>query len=261
MAELPAAVTVVTARDASGAPMGATVSAVSSLSLDPPLLLVCLATASDTCQALEAGSPFLVHLLRDGQEETALRFAARATKFAGAGWRRAGAGCRGWTVRARACLRGAQPPAGRRPRHRRRRRARGRARRRRSAGVPPTALPRRAGRRLAPFRVPRRLRAGGGGGGADRTRPPPASDHRQRARATALQAAPAASPGSPVNWPGDPLRLRRGQIADASTENARLAWLRPHRVAARARREPRLAAIRPGAARPELPIADAVDGP
>jgi flavin reductase (DIM6/NTAB) family NADH-FMN oxidoreductase RutF len=88
MAELPAAVTIVTARAADGAPMGATVSAVLSLSLEPPLLLVCLADESDTCQAIAAGSPFLVHVLRQGQEEIARQFARKgAQKFAATAWR------------------------------------------------------------------------------------------------------------------------------------------------------------------------------
>jgi flavin reductase (DIM6/NTAB) family NADH-FMN oxidoreductase RutF len=77
MAELPAGVVVVTARHEDGRPLGATVSAVASLSLEPPLVLVCLARASETCGALRAGAEFLVHVLREGQEHIARALARK----------------------------------------------------------------------------------------------------------------------------------------------------------------------------------------
>ena len=80
MAELPAGVTVVTTAGPGGAPLGATVSAVSSLSLEPALVVVCLACSSETCRALEPASPFLVHVLREGQEEVARAWRARARR-------------------------------------------------------------------------------------------------------------------------------------------------------------------------------------
>jgi flavin reductase (DIM6/NTAB) family NADH-FMN oxidoreductase RutF len=87
MAELPAGVTVVTAAGAGGAPLGATVSAVSSLSLEPALVVVCLARSSETCRALEPSSPFLVHVLRDGQEDVARALAGKGPdKFAAVAW-------------------------------------------------------------------------------------------------------------------------------------------------------------------------------
>lgn len=87
MAELPAGVTMVTAWDRGGRPAGATVSAVSSLSLDPPLLLVCLATTSETLAALRATRSFLVHVLAEGQEELAARYATKSpAKFDGVMW-------------------------------------------------------------------------------------------------------------------------------------------------------------------------------
>lgn len=88
MADLPAAVSIVTTRAADGTPRGATVSAISSLSLDPPLLLVCLSRRSDTLAALEIGSPFLVHLAADGQQDHAMRMASKGSAKFGAGpWR------------------------------------------------------------------------------------------------------------------------------------------------------------------------------
>jgi flavin reductase (DIM6/NTAB) family NADH-FMN oxidoreductase RutF len=89
MAELPAGVTVVTAWTRSGDPAGATVSAASSLSLEPPLFLVCLANTSDTQRAIADTGTFLVHVLGDGQQEVAQYFATKlAEKFSQVSWRR-----------------------------------------------------------------------------------------------------------------------------------------------------------------------------
>jgi flavin reductase (DIM6/NTAB) family NADH-FMN oxidoreductase RutF len=87
MAELPAGVVVVTARDEDGRPVGATVSAVTSLSLEPPLILVCLARSSETCGALRPAAEFLVHVLREGQEHIAHALARKGSeKFHGVYW-------------------------------------------------------------------------------------------------------------------------------------------------------------------------------
>jgi flavin reductase (DIM6/NTAB) family NADH-FMN oxidoreductase RutF len=88
MAEMPAAVTVVTTPDIDGAPLGATVSAVTTLSLDPAMVLVCLDTRSDAFHTLEPGSPFALHLLSDGQQEIATQLSGRDPgRFAGVEWR------------------------------------------------------------------------------------------------------------------------------------------------------------------------------
>jgi flavin reductase (DIM6/NTAB) family NADH-FMN oxidoreductase RutF len=89
MAELPAGVTVVTAWTRSGDPAGATVSAASSLSLRPPLFLVCLANTSDTQRAIADTGAFLVHVLGDGQQDVAGYFATKLEeKFSLVSWRR-----------------------------------------------------------------------------------------------------------------------------------------------------------------------------
>ncbi len=88
MAELPAGVTALTTWDDDGVPVGATLSAVSSLSLEPQLVLVCLARSSSTCRALTPGRRFLLHILCDGQESVAHALATkRADKFAAVAWR------------------------------------------------------------------------------------------------------------------------------------------------------------------------------
>lgn len=90
MAELPAGVTMLTTWAADGRPVGATLSAVCSLSLDPPLVLACLDHASDTLRALTAaGQPFLLHVAAEGQEAVVRRCAGKGEdKFDGIPWRR-----------------------------------------------------------------------------------------------------------------------------------------------------------------------------
>jgi flavin reductase (DIM6/NTAB) family NADH-FMN oxidoreductase RutF len=63
---------------------GVTASAVSSLSLDPPMLLVCLNRRLATRDALVAARHFAVNVLREDQADLATTFATRAPdKFAG----------------------------------------------------------------------------------------------------------------------------------------------------------------------------------
>jgi flavin reductase (DIM6/NTAB) family NADH-FMN oxidoreductase RutF len=68
-----------------GIDFGLTASAVASLSLEPPMLLVCLNRASVTHGALAAAGAFGVNVLTDAQADIARRFAGteRTTKFAG----------------------------------------------------------------------------------------------------------------------------------------------------------------------------------
>ena len=69
---------------ADGGPVGMTASAVSSLSLDPVLLLVCINTRLTTHRAVERSRRFVVNVLGEGQQELALHFARRADeKFEG----------------------------------------------------------------------------------------------------------------------------------------------------------------------------------
>ena len=64
-------------------PYGATASAVCSLSLEPPMLLVCLNKSSSTAQAIAAARRFAVNILGEGQADAAMRFAGKGDKFAG----------------------------------------------------------------------------------------------------------------------------------------------------------------------------------
>ena len=57
---------------------GITVSAFASVSLDPPLVLICLASESESKDWIAEGGIFAVNLLSDEQEFLSERFAARA---------------------------------------------------------------------------------------------------------------------------------------------------------------------------------------
>jgi flavin reductase (DIM6/NTAB) family NADH-FMN oxidoreductase RutF len=63
---------------------GTTASAFASLSLEPPMVLICLNRSSDTGAAVLAAGRFAVNVLAEGQEELALRFGRKGDdKFDG----------------------------------------------------------------------------------------------------------------------------------------------------------------------------------
>jgi flavin reductase (DIM6/NTAB) family NADH-FMN oxidoreductase RutF/DNA-binding GntR family transcriptional regulator len=70
-------VTVITTRS-DGQDFGTTASAVSSLSMEPPMLLVCLSRTSETHEAIARAGCFGVNILGDGQAELAYAFAKKA---------------------------------------------------------------------------------------------------------------------------------------------------------------------------------------
>jgi flavin reductase (DIM6/NTAB) family NADH-FMN oxidoreductase RutF len=75
MSRFATGVTVVSTLGEDGAPLGTTASAVASVSLDPPLVLVCLGHASHTLAALRRHGAFVVNVLHDEQVELAHAFA------------------------------------------------------------------------------------------------------------------------------------------------------------------------------------------
>lgn len=87
-------VTVVTACDAEGHDHGMTVSAFCSLSLEPPLVLVCIDRTASMFPVLTTTSTFAVNILSHGQEALSRRFAAdEPDRFAGVGYSRGARGC------------------------------------------------------------------------------------------------------------------------------------------------------------------------
>ncbi|MGV9674141.1 flavin reductase family protein [Nocardia sp. NPDC003482] len=88
MGSLLSGVSIIGARDASGAPCGLTCSAVCSVSLTPPLLLFCVKTPSGTLDAIRARGAFVVSLLDVDGHAISNTFASRAAdKFATIAWR------------------------------------------------------------------------------------------------------------------------------------------------------------------------------
>ena len=76
-------VTVVTSVGADCEPVGTTVNAVSSLSLDPPLVLVCFDRSSLTLAAIRGYGAFAVNVLAAPQQHLSVNFARRGF---GAAW-------------------------------------------------------------------------------------------------------------------------------------------------------------------------------
>ena len=76
LGHLPTGVTVLTAHSPSG-PVGMSANTVTSVSLDPPLILVCAAKSSETWPAIRAAGRFCVNVMGAHHEEHARRFATR----------------------------------------------------------------------------------------------------------------------------------------------------------------------------------------
>jgi flavin reductase (DIM6/NTAB) family NADH-FMN oxidoreductase RutF len=94
MSRLAAGVCVITSISRDGIKLGLTATAVTSVSLDPPLVLVCIDNRSRTIAPLTAGAPFVVHFLAADQEKLARRFATFATdKFVGVNYHMTASGC------------------------------------------------------------------------------------------------------------------------------------------------------------------------
>lgn len=81
-------VTVVTTRDSAGKPLGFTANSFSSVSLDPPLLLVSIAKSSSNYQAFTTATGFAVNILSEGQKDISNTFARPVEdRFAGLYWK------------------------------------------------------------------------------------------------------------------------------------------------------------------------------
>jgi len=75
-------VTIVTSVGFDGEPVGTTANALSSLSLDPPLILVCFDRSSQTLEALLAHGAFAVNVLGARQQHLSANFARRGLNAA-----------------------------------------------------------------------------------------------------------------------------------------------------------------------------------
>ncbi|MDJ0791277.1 MAG: flavin reductase family protein [Acidimicrobiia bacterium] len=82
MGNVAACVTVVTVDDPEHGPVGITVSAFTSVSADPPIVLVCIGKHADSLPAFLEAPGFTVNFLPHGRDEEAMLFATRgADKF------------------------------------------------------------------------------------------------------------------------------------------------------------------------------------
>jgi len=89
MTGFPTGVAIVTTVDSEGRPWGLTTNAVSSVSVDPPTLLVCVNKTSRTLPTLLERKGFLVNFMAAGSEATCSKFASRDSaeeKFSAVSW-------------------------------------------------------------------------------------------------------------------------------------------------------------------------------
>jgi flavin reductase (DIM6/NTAB) family NADH-FMN oxidoreductase RutF len=94
LGRFPSGVTVVTAKDQDGSDQGMTVSAFCSVSLDPPLILVCIEKSASAYKALTTAPGFIVNILSTEQEQLARRFSIiDIDRFEGVGFTRSSSGC------------------------------------------------------------------------------------------------------------------------------------------------------------------------
>ena len=89
LGRFPSGVTVVTTTDDSGSDQGMTVSAFCSVSLDPPLVLICIEKNASVHSALTTSERFVVNILAVNQESLARRFSiVDIDRFEGVGYSR-----------------------------------------------------------------------------------------------------------------------------------------------------------------------------
>jgi flavin reductase (DIM6/NTAB) family NADH-FMN oxidoreductase RutF len=89
MSSFPSGVVVLTAFGEDDRPRGLTVSAFCTVSLEPPLALVCIDMTSNTLPSLSHSGGFTANILAAGREELARRMATKLSdKFDGIEWRR-----------------------------------------------------------------------------------------------------------------------------------------------------------------------------
>lgn len=86
-------VSIVTTRDVDHTPFGLTMNAVTSLSLTPPLFVICVDNKSDTLEPMKRSGVFCINVLSAGQQDLSNRFAKKGQdKFDGVGFERGATG-------------------------------------------------------------------------------------------------------------------------------------------------------------------------
>ncbi|WP_347556233.1 flavin reductase family protein [Robbsia sp. KACC 23696] len=84
LSAFPSGVTIVSTTDEDGRHWGFTASAFSSVSMEPPLVLVCIANTADSHPAFVKAQRYTINILSKGQHDIAMHFAKKgADKFGG----------------------------------------------------------------------------------------------------------------------------------------------------------------------------------
>ena len=92
-ARFPTGVTILTVLDSQGAPHGMTASSFTSVSLEPPLVLVCVDHRATVMPHLRRSDHFAINILSEDQHELSARFARKGEgRFTGIAWN---PGCQG----------------------------------------------------------------------------------------------------------------------------------------------------------------------
>lgn len=93
LGRFPSGVTVVTTKAADGSDHGMTVSAFCSVSLEEPLVLICIEKTASAHEVLTSAPAFVVNILSANQEQIARRFAiVDIDRFEGVGFSRSANG-------------------------------------------------------------------------------------------------------------------------------------------------------------------------
>jgi len=94
LAQWASGVTIVTTKTAAGY-AGMTASAFSSVSADPPIILVCINQSAESCALVAEAGYFAVNILESGQQDASNRFASfkdKETRFDAVAWSAAPSG-------------------------------------------------------------------------------------------------------------------------------------------------------------------------
>jgi flavin reductase (DIM6/NTAB) family NADH-FMN oxidoreductase RutF len=87
-------VTVVTTVDGDGTPRGFTANSFTSVSLEPPLILVCLAKSAASCPVFQVAESYAVNILSEDQKTVSAVFSSRSgDRFSSVDWSRRATGC------------------------------------------------------------------------------------------------------------------------------------------------------------------------
>lgn len=87
LGSFPTGVTIVTAFDKECKPWGLTANSFTSVSLDPPVISVCIAKTGRAFTTLASASRFAVNILAADQQDLAMRFASKVeNRFDGINW-------------------------------------------------------------------------------------------------------------------------------------------------------------------------------